>query len=85
MIQTRKVSTMLEPQFYSGFVIGFTAATFLGILFDFLIRRRNIAKARAMQDAADAKARTLTKEIMDSIIGKNALLTLMRKDDGAQK
>ena len=76
---------MLEPQFYAGFVAGFTAATFLGILFDFLIRRRNIAKARTMQDAADAKARTITKEIMDRIIGQNALLTLMREDNGAQK
>ena len=38
---------MLEPQFYAGFVAGFTAATFLGILFDFLIRRRNRSKARA--------------------------------------
>ena len=37
---------MLEPQFYAGFVTGFTAATFLGILFDFLIRRRNRAQER---------------------------------------
>ena len=37
---------MLEPQLYAGFVIGFTAAAFLGILFDFLIRRRNRARER---------------------------------------
>ena len=76
---------MLEPQLYAGFVAGFTAATFLGILFDFLIRRRNRAQERALQETLDAKARTLTKEIKDSIIGKNALLTLMRERDDAQK
>ena len=76
---------MLEPQFYAGFVAGFTAATVLGILFDFLIRRRNLAKERATKDAKDAKARILTKEIMGSIIGKNALLTILRERDGTQK
>ena len=76
---------MLEPQFYAGFVAGFTAATFLGILFDFLIRRRNRAQERSLQDDLDAKARTLTKEIKDSIIGKSALLTLLRERDDAWK
>ena len=70
---------------YVGVVGGFAAATVLGLLYDLNQRRKERIAATTLEELVTTTIRARGKEIAANVTNNNALLTLLRERDEANK